>query len=75
MDIRRSALNLAARLSGYARGGEILATERPVGLTRPVFGVALGAPSAIRLKGCATPGRRLVQVQPDDAIPSPPAPS
>jgi len=70
---RGSALNMAARLCSHARGGEIFATERLVGLTGPVSGLHWERPRAVRLKGVREP-ERIVQIQPDVAIPPPPAP-
>jgi class 3 adenylate cyclase len=69
---RGGALNLAARLCGQAAGGEILATERLVGLTGAVAGLHWDRPRAIRLKGVRDP-ERIVQIQPDESIPPPPA--
>jgi class 3 adenylate cyclase len=70
---RGSALNLAARLCGHARGGEVLATERLVGLTGPVSGLHWERPRAVRLKGVRD-RERIVLIKPDDAIPPPPPP-
>ena len=42
---RGSALNLAARLCGQAGGGDILATERLVGLAGTVTGLHWGRPA------------------------------
>jgi class 3 adenylate cyclase len=69
---RGSALNLAARLCGQADGGEILATERLVGLAGPVTGLHWGRPRAIRLKGVRDP-ERVVRVESDEPLPRPPA--
>jgi adenylate cyclase len=70
---RGSALNLAARLCGQAGGGEMLATERLVGLAGPVEGLHWERTRTIRLKGVQEP-ERVVQIQPDEPIPPPPAP-
>lgn len=70
---RGSALNLAARLCSHAGGGEILATERLVGLCGPVSGLHWGRPRPLRLKGVQDP-ERVVRVEPDEPIPPPPAP-
>jgi hypothetical protein len=70
---RGNALNLAARLCDHAQGGEILATERLVGLAGPVSGLHWPRPRAVRLKGIRDP-ERVVQILPDEAIPPPPAP-
>jgi class 3 adenylate cyclase len=68
---RGGALNLAARLCGAARGGEILATERVVGLTGPVQGLHWESPRAARVKGMHDL-QRVVEITPDDPIPPPP---
>ena len=70
---RGSALNLAARLCSHAGGGEILATERLVGLCGPVSGLHWGRPRPLRLKGVQDP-ERVVRVEPDEPIPPPPPP-
>jgi class 3 adenylate cyclase len=70
---RGSALNLAARLCSHAGGGEILATERLVGLCGPVSGLHWDRPRPLRLKGVQDP-ERVVRIESDEAIPPPPAP-
>ena len=70
---RGGALNLAARLCGRARGGQILATQRVVGLTGAVPGVHWERPSDVGLDGVRDP-ERVVEIHPDEAIPPPPAP-
>jgi class 3 adenylate cyclase/streptogramin lyase len=69
---RGSALNLAARLCSHADGGDILATERLIGLAGPVEGLHRERTRTIRLKGVQDP-ERVVQIQPDETIPPPPA--
>ena len=70
---RGSALNLAARLCSHARAGEILATERLVGLCGPVSGLHWDRPRPLRLKGVQDP-ERVVRIESDEALPPPPAP-
>lgn len=50
-----AALNLAARLSGHAGAGEILATREVVHLARHVEGVAYVEKGTVSLKGVADP--------------------
>lgn len=70
---RGSALNLAARLCGTAAGGHVVATERLVGLAGPVEGLHWSRSRAVRLKGVEDP-QRVVEVEPDKALPPPPRP-
>ena len=71
---RGSALNLAARLCSTAAGGQVLATERLVGLAGPVAGVHWSRPRPVRLKGVAEP-ERIVTVESDEALPPAPSPA
>ena len=71
---RGAALNLAARLCAIAKPGQILATERLVGLTGPVEGLH---PTNVRSERLGIPQpERLVTIEPDRPIaPPPPAPA
>jgi hypothetical protein len=53
--------------------GEILATERLVGLCGPVAGLHWDRPRPLRLKGVQEP-ERVVRIESDEALPPPPAP-
>src|SRR5690348_9911656 len=61
---RGGALNLAARLCGQARPGEILATQEVVHLARKVEGVTYSDRGALHLKGLSAPIRP-VAVRPE----------
>jgi class 3 adenylate cyclase len=68
---RGSALNTAARLCGIAVGGQVLATERLVGLTGRVDGLRMGRSRSVQLKGLDAP-ERVVEVEPIAPLPAPP---
>jgi class 3 adenylate cyclase len=70
---RGSGLNRAARLCSAAAGGEIVATDRLVGLTGPVPGLRWDRPRALKLKGIPEP-ERVVRVEPDEPLPPAPMP-
>jgi class 3 adenylate cyclase len=70
---RGAALNVAARLCSVASGGEILATERLVGLAGSVPGIHWGAPRNVALKGMPRP-EKVVLVTPDQPLPPVPTP-
>lgn len=62
---------MAARLCQAAAGGEILASDRVVGLTGPVDGAHWGRPRETRVRGVSEP-LRVVRVEPDEPLPAPP---
>jgi peptide/nickel transport system substrate-binding protein len=65
---RGGALNLAARLCATAKGGEILATETVVALSRRVDGIRFAQGRTLRLKGIDTPVR-VIRVVPEIPLP------
>ncbi|MEP6973391.1 MAG: ABC transporter substrate-binding protein [Actinomycetota bacterium] len=67
---RGGALNLAARLCGQARAGEILASQGVVHLARKVDGVRTEDRGALRLKNLTEPVRavRLISERADPSI-------
>lgn len=65
---RGSALNVAARLSSQAKGGEVLASEAVIHLAARVEGVAYVEPRSYRLKGLAEP-IRAVAVMAETRVP------
>jgi class 3 adenylate cyclase len=69
---RGAALNMAGRLVARAAPGQILATERVVGLASRVEGVRWGSAKPVRLKGLDRP-ERVVVVESVEPIPPPPA--
>jgi class 3 adenylate cyclase/tetratricopeptide (TPR) repeat protein len=71
---RGGALNLAARLSGHANAGEVLATETVVHLARKIAGLTYTELGPIPIKGLTEPVRLvMVQREPDESVPPVPA--
>jgi ABC-type transport system substrate-binding protein/class 3 adenylate cyclase len=66
---RGGALNLAARLCATATGGEILATETVVALSRRVDGIRFAQGRTLRFKGIDAPVR-VIQVVPEIPFPA-----
>jgi len=65
---RGASLNLAARLCGLAKPGEILVSETIIGLSGRVDGIGFGSRRALRVKGFEEPVR-VATVQPEVAFP------
>lgn len=70
---RGASLNLAARLCAAAAGGEVLATERLVGLAGSVAGVEIGPPRSLPVRGLRS-RERVMRVTPDEPLPPAPRP-
>jgi peptide/nickel transport system substrate-binding protein len=70
---RGASLNLAARLCGLARPGEILASETVIGLSSRVDGMRFLERRSAPLKGMARPVR-YVAVEPEQPLPPAPVP-
>ncbi|HEV8452365.1 MAG TPA: ABC transporter substrate-binding protein [Gaiellales bacterium] len=69
---RGASLNLAARLCGQAKAGEILVSETVIGLASRVEGVTFGSRRLVRVKGFADPVRvaPLIPAQPLPPLPT-----
>ena len=70
---RGAALNMAGRLVAAAGPGQILATERLVGLASVVDGVRWSDAKPRRLKGLDRP-ERVVEIEPTEPLQPPPSP-